>query len=176
MADLKVFTQETIPDAAFPVEDSVVSESEVSTPSAKTYTATEIKEQSLPTPRVAVELISTQLNTQTRKIQGSFEFTPGGAIQVGKYEPGVSGDVKISPNGMVARDMSGNTTFALDGDTGNATFAGTVQAGTLISGAIISGIIIVGDNNVIMDGANKRILVNDGIYDRVLLGYQAGGF
>ena len=36
--------------------------------------------------------------------------------------------------------------------------------------------IIVGDNNVTIDGANKRILINDGTNDRVLIGYDSGGF
>jgi len=35
---------------------------------------------------------------------------------------------------------------------------------------------IGGDTNVIIDGANRRILISDGTNDRVLIGYQAGGF
>lgn len=171
MADIKTYTQEVIPDVAFPVEDSVISEKETSGGTAQVVKPTEITEQSMPTPRVAVELISTQLNTRTTKILAEFGFTPSGAIQIGKYENGVSGDIRISPNGILGRDLSGNTTFAIDGDTGNATFAGTLQAGT-----VISGLIIVGDNNVVIDGSNKRILVNDGVNDRVLLGFQLNGF
>jgi hypothetical protein len=34
----------------------------------------------------------------------------------------------------------------------------------------------VGGNNVIIDGGNRRIVINDGVHDRVLLGYQSGGF
>lgn len=40
----------------------------------------------------------------------------------------------------------------------------------------LSGDIIVGNGNVKIDGANKRIIINDGTYDRILIGYQAGGF
>lgn len=27
-----------------------------------------------------------------------------------------------------------------------------------------------------LDGTNQRIVINDGTYDRVIIGYQAGGF
>ena len=35
---------------------------------------------------------------------------------------------------------------------------------------------IGGDDNVLIDGANKRIIINDGTDDRVLIGYASGGF
>lgn len=44
------------------------------------------------------------------------------------------------------------------------------------SSQTLSGDIQVGGANVKIDGANGRILINDGSYDRVLLGYQSGGF
>ena len=34
----------------------------------------------------------------------------------------------------------------------------------------------VGGSNVIIDGANRRITINDGANDRVLIGFQEGGF
>ena len=94
-----------------------------------------------------------------------------GALQIGKYESGVSGDLRISPNGIVARNSSGMTTFALDGDTGSAVFMGEIQAG-----AIITGLVSVGNNNVVIDGENQRMIVNDGQTDRILIGFQSGGF
>lgn len=36
--------------------------------------------------------------------------------------------------------------------------------------------ITVGITNIKIDGTNKRIIVNDGTYDRILIGYQASGF
>jgi len=45
----------------------------------------------------------------------------------------VSGDLRISPNGITARDSAGLTTFSIDGTTGNAVFKGTVQAGSFIT-------------------------------------------
>ncbi len=45
---------------------------------------------------------------------------------------------------------------------------------------LLAGTIVVtfnvGAANITLDGANKRIVVNDGTNDRVLIGYQAGGF
>jgi len=46
--------------------------------------------------------------------------------------------------------------------------AGTTQA--------LTGDINLNDANIKIDGANKRILINDGSDDRILIGYQSGGF
>lgn len=46
--------------------------------------------------------------------------------------------------------------------------AGTTQA--------LTGDINLNDANVKIDGANKRIIINDGSDDRILIGYQSGGF
>lgn len=40
----------------------------------------------------------------------------------------------------------------------------------------LTGDIQVGAGNVKIDGANKRILINDGSFDRILIGFQSGGF
>ena len=42
--------------------------------------------------------------------------------------------------------------------------------------ATITGVFTVGASNVVIDGANKRILVNDGTNDRILIGFSSGGF
>jgi len=34
----------------------------------------------------------------------------------------------------------------------------------------------VGSANIIIDGENTRIVINDGTHDRILIGYQADGF
>jgi hypothetical protein len=155
MTDEKVYTPAVIDDNPFPNGELVDLGTTQST-SNQTYGAQKITDQSFPTKRIAVELIGTALNTQSRKILAEFEFTKSGALQIGLYESGVSGDVKISPNGIVARDSSGITTFTLDGDTGSATFKGTVQAGTLISGAVA-----VGDGDILIDGETKRMIFYD---------------
>jgi len=168
--DNKVYTPEVIEDAPFPQETVVPFDSSQSSAN-QVHKPTTTKEQAFPIKRVAVELISTVLNTKSRKILQEFQFTKSGAIQIGEYENGVSGDLRISPNGITARNISGITTFVIDGDTGDAVFAGEIRAG-----AAIVGRVVVGNNNIIIDGENKTIIVNDGTYDRVLIGYQAGGF
>lgn len=99
------------------------------------YPAT-TSQKPLPTGNVAHQVIGRNLNTQSRLILGSFSFGRLGAIQIGSYQPGVSGDIKVSPNGVVARNSSGTTTFTLDGTTGSATFLGTIAAGSVIAATI----------------------------------------
>jgi len=118
-----------------------------------------------PIKRVAVALLSTSLNTQSKKILGSYTFGVMGAISIGTYEDGVSGSISISPDGITGINESGTTTFSIDGTTGDATFLGTIQASSVIAGAVN-----VGNNSLILDGANKRIIVNDGDDDRVVIG------
>ena len=170
MAEEKVYTPATIEDQPLPQEGEEVSfGSSASDKGVETQKT--IPNKTIPRKRVAVELIGTALNTKSRKILAEFQFTPSGALQIGTYENGVSGDIRISPGGIVARNISGITTFTLDGDTGDAIFAGELR-----SGSVITGQIIVGDNHIIIDGENKRIIINDGTTDRVLIGFLENGF
>jgi len=52
---------------------------------------------------------------------------------------------------------------------------GSMAAGKLLTGTLTVAV-DVGEGNVKIDGANKRILINDGTDDRILMGYQSGGF
>jgi len=62
-----------------------------------------------------------------------------------------------------------NITGSITITGGNAlTKGGTSQA--------LTGDINLNDANIKIDGANKRIIINDGTNDRILIGYQAGGF
>ncbi len=154
--DEKVYTPEVIEESPFPQEEGVVSIQESQSKSGDIYGPQTIKEKTPPTKRIAVELIGKSLNTKSRKILAEFQFTQSGALQVGKYENGVSGDIRVSPDGIVARNKAGLTTFLLDGDAGDALFAGTIQAGTLISGAVA-----VGDGDILIDGETKRMIFYD---------------
>lgn len=122
-------------------------------------------DKSFPEKDVARETIGSALNTKTKKILGDFSFGQVGAISIGVYENGVSGDIRITPNGITARNINGTTTFSIDGSDGSAVFLGTITAGAIISGAVV-----VGDSTIILDGANKRIVVNDGSDDRIVIG------
>ena len=168
--DLTVYGPETISDVNLPTENTAVS-APTDPSTASSSAPTSVAVNPIPTPRIAVDVISQVLNTKTLKIIKQFTFTPSGAIQIGDYTQGVSGDIRISPAGIVARNLAGNQTFALDGDTGDAVFAGQLQ-----TGSIVTGLMVVGDNGLILDGQGRNIIVNDGTNDRVLIGFQQGGY
>lgn len=169
MNDNKLFYPETIQEEPFPVSEASVSDNVSQSSSSDEYGNKEIKATGFPQRRIAYEVISSVLNTRSKKILGEFEFTQSGALQIGEYVNGESGDVRISPNGIVARNNAGTTTFALDGTTGNAVFRGEIQAG-----AVIAGEVVVGNNRVIIsvdENGQPSIIINDGTNDRVLLGF-----
>lgn len=58
------------------------------------------------------------INTATSTIVTPFTFDTLGAIQIGTYVNTSSGDVKISPAWILARDKTGATSFFLNGATG----------------------------------------------------------
>ena len=164
MADEKVYTPQVVEDTAFPQEeagDILVSQSK----SGGNYSPQTTKDQSFPTKRIAVEVIGSALNTKSRKIMGEFEFTESGAIKVGKYVNGVSGELSLTPNGITAKDTSGITTFAIDGETGSAVFKGTIQAETVIGGAVA-----VGDGDILIDGATKRMIFYENDLPTIVIG------
>lgn len=127
MAKEKVFTPDVIQDQPFP-KDVEESQSVSQSTAHQTYSPRSIKDTAFPQKVIARELIGVSLNTKSRKILAEFEFEEKGALQIGKFVEDKSGDLKISPNGIVARNKDGDTTFALDGETGDAVFKGTIQA------------------------------------------------
>jgi hypothetical protein len=156
----KVYYPETI--LSTPIPETTTEETTASgVPSSATVSSPVSVAVQFPPRKVARELLSSALNTRSKKILGDFSFGVLGAISIGEYEFGVSGDVRITPNGITARNVNGDTTFSLDGTTGDAVFAGTVQAGSILSGDIdITG----------------TLIINDGTNDIILIGYQDGGF
>ena len=170
MTEETAYRPQEIPDQPFPQEGLPPTVSQASAGEG-VYTPEVVKDKEFPVKRVAVELLSSALNTRSKRIIQEFQFTESGAIQVGKYQAGVTGDVRISPVGIVARDSAGNLTLVLDGETGDAVFRGEIRSGSLVSGKVT-----VGNNSVIIDGKSQTIIVNDGTTDRVLIGKQVGGF
>jgi hypothetical protein len=155
MADEKVYTPEIIEDNPFPNEESqsvIVQESS----SKGNYTPATTKPTSFPTRKIAVELIGQALNTRSKKILQEFELQQSGGFKIGDYQSGESGDIRITPNGLTARNKAGLNTFVIDGDTGDAVFAGSIQ-----SGALVTGILDVGDNSIVIDGVAKRMVFYD---------------
>ena len=119
------------------------------------YTPTTTKEKTFPKKRSAVELLSTALNTKSRKILQEFELQQSGGLQIGNFEDGVSGDVRLTPNGITGRDNAGITRFGIDTD-GNAIFAGEIRAGSTIV-----------NDNIITEGASsgngRTVYYNNGL-------------
>ncbi len=74
------------------------------------------------------DLINDRLDTDAKNILDEFTFGASGAIQIGTYVNGVSGDIRLSPNGIVSRNKTGANTIAIDGTTGDITIVGTVTA------------------------------------------------
>lgn len=183
MDDNKVYTPEVIADEPFPQEDTLpITVVDGGNKTTETYSQSTIQDQPLPVPRIANEVFSASLNTKTRKILGKFNFTPSGAIQIGDYKEGENGDISISPIGILARNVYGNTTFSLDGETGDVYFLGTVRAGSIISESAIQGgsininNVFTVDNLGNMMATKATIIINDGTNDRILIGKQVGGF
>lgn len=174
--NLKIYTNEVIQEEPLPQSMAGAYDSTPITQSSanQTFSNQKIQEQAIPAPKFANEVIGQAINTKSRKIIQQFEFTKYGALQVGEYKNGSSGDIRISPNGIVARNISGENTVAIDGDTGDALFKGTVRASTLESNNVLTGLIDVGTttNNsyVRLDGANNRIIVHDGTVPRIVIG------
>lgn len=155
MDDIKVYKPIETQDTPFPDQVSSTQDTTQTTANG-VYSPQVTKANPMPAKRIAQEVISKSLNTSTRKILSEFTFTPSGALQIGNYEDGQAGDIRISPGGIVARNRSGESTFTLDGDTGDATFKGTIQAGAVVAGAVQ-----VGDEKILIDGDTQRIIFYD---------------
>lgn len=153
--DDKVYTPEVVQANPFPNEVA----SPITQPSqgsGDTLTPTTTKEKSFPKKRTAVELLSTAMNTKSRKILQEFALQQSGGFQVGNFQEGLSGDIKITPSGITARDIAGITTFALDGTDGSAIFAGQVRAGsTIVSDTIVT--------EQASSGNGRTVYYNDGV-------------
>ena len=161
--DEKIYSPEVIPDTPFPVQDNAGAVTEVQQVSAnQVYSPATIPDVPFRLLNVSDEVISTQFNTKTKKIIGAFTFTPTGSIQIGDYQEGEAGDIRISPGGIIARDVFGNVTVAIDGDTGDAIFRGTLDAGTLIGG----------DDTVVVDHGSTggRIVLYNGGIPSIIIG------
>jgi len=92
-----------------------------------------------PNTLISYDTINHNINTKTSKILSNFTFGQSGALQIGNYESGVTGDLRLTPNGITARNSSNQTTFSIDGTTGDAIFRGTISAGSLVIGYIATG-------------------------------------
>lgn len=166
MADAtEVYYPQQISDNPIPTNDSILipAQNIGTSPTGKTVnTTSSVHNNPIPQRVVAHETISNVFDTVTKKIKGVFEFTKLGALKIGEYVNGVSGEIDITPNGITAKNVNGDTTFSLDGTTGDGTFLGTLQAGTLLGG----------DNKAVIDddgSGNGRIVLYDSSNNPVIL-------
>lgn len=165
MSTEKALTPTTTPDITFPIVlDTPSYSSAVKANKDGIITPKATPDTSFPQRIVSDELISTSLDTQSRRIKGAFEFGKVGAIQIGNFEVGVSGDIRISPVGITGRNIDGDITFAIDATTGDATFRGTVAAGSLISGDLVLGGVGNGDGTMtIKDASGHSIIIGNNL-------------
>ena len=120
--------------------------------------------KSFPPASIARTVIADSFDTQSRRILSDYTFGEYGSISIGKFEPGVSGDIKISPAGIVTRNKTGETTITLDATTGDGTFKGTLASGSLITGNFFA---------VLEIGSRRGIFINDGTYDVIFMGIES---
>jgi len=90
------------------------------------------------------------ISTADGTILGEFTFGNSGAIQIGTYESGVTGDIRISPTGILGRDKTGATTFSINGTTGVAVLNGLVVGTNVDIGTAVDsiGVTTIIDNTV----------------------------
>lgn len=129
----KVYTPEVIQETPFPGDlASFIQDSVSSNITGGNYKPATTNQKKFPTKRIATELLSAALNTRSKRILDEFELQDSGGFKIGNFKEGISGDLRFTPNGLTARNKSGLTTFAVDGQTGDAVFKGTVQAADFI--------------------------------------------
>lgn len=169
----KVYSPEIIEETPFPGQDPIVTVQSESPATGGTYSPTTTNEKKPPRQKIATELLSTALNTRSKNILQEFSLVESGGFKIGNYKEGVSGEISITPNGIITKDKNGVTTIAIYGEDGSGVFKGTIQAGSFVSGTLYLG---SQAGNVFIDGENQQIIVNDGFNDRILIGFQENGF
>jgi len=83
------------------------------------------------------------------------------------YDQYLSSALGYDPNYITSSDFNSNI------QDGSIT---TVKVADISAGKIRTGVLESTDGKTYFDLDNKRLIVNDGTNDRVLLGYQSGGF
>jgi hypothetical protein len=114
-----------------------------------------------------INLINSNLNTQTKLILGEFQFQGSGALKIATDD---NNGVWISPTGILGK-KAGATTFAID-NGGNATFGGTLVAASgtfgMITAGTFTGVTIqtaTSGRRMKIDGSNNKLqwLNNDSV-------------
>lgn len=155
MDNIKVYEPEAIEDAPFPLQEEGYYDVSQKT-SNETYSTQNINDNAFPTKRIAIELLSTVLNTKSKKILQEFELVDQGGMRIGKYQNGISGEVIITPAGIIAKDTTGEETIAVDAETGDVAIKGQLRAGsTIVANTIV--------NEQASNGQGRTVYYNDGL-------------
>jgi hypothetical protein len=150
MAEVKIIQPPVIEVTPLQTATSDMYVNEVSSPSTSKSVndAPTLNYRSLPRPEHAKEVISNKLDTLIGKIKQTLEFTHYGALKIGKFIEGETGEITITGDGITATDIKGRPTFGLNGQNGDAYFSGELAAKSIITGRIDigrDGYIIGGD-------------------------------
>lgn len=131
MDEVKIYEPAEIEQTPFP-QDQVENPTESSgKQSSGLFSPKTSNQTNFPLKRVSHELISQALNTRSKKVRGQFQLTESGGFRIGNYEPGVSGEMVLTPAGQTAKNMAGQVTFAIDAETGDVIFLGEIRGGTI---------------------------------------------
>jgi hypothetical protein len=146
--DNKNYEPEVVPEVPFPSEIVEPISQNSSSSAGGNYTPPVSNGKAFPIKKIAQELLSTSLNTRSRKILQQFDLQQSGGFQIGNFQEGINGDVRITPNGLTGRNIAGLVTFALDTD-GNLVLVGELRSGSTVTGSVIieeGGYILLGDD------------------------------
>jgi hypothetical protein len=165
--DNKVYEQEVIVETPFPSETGIPGFAPTVANAVGTYTPTTTKEKTIPKKKLALELLSTALNTRSKKILQEFDLADSGGLKIGNFKEGLSGDLRITPNGLTARDIAGLTTFAIDGLTGSAVFRGEIRAADFVISDENGLISLNNFNSGYIDNSNVLTITPGGVYVEV---------
>lgn len=131
MADEKVYYPVEIPDTVLPMQNGLDLLNSNGSSAGGIYTSPIVNDSPIPRKIVSHETIGASLNTKSAKIRKEYSFIEQGAILIGKYAAGVSGEIALTPNGIIAKNKGGEETVAIDGDTGDITVRGKIKAGDI---------------------------------------------
>lgn len=105
-------------------------------------------------------------------IEGGSTVPPQAVSGIGKvFTPKTEVNKKF-PEKDATQSVLMGTAYDVSSIPGNVSINGR----NLIAGSISVGNLGGGKIGVNIDGRNKRIIINDGITDRILIGYQRNGF
>ena len=126
------------------------------------------------------------LRSNIKRLTDAEGFVQGG---LGEVDPVTMQSGRTIAGWVIGEDKLYNKNITIDAKIGRITVGGasgiiiddstkkiTIGGSTGIDIDAATKKITVGASNIVIDAANKYILINDGTNDRVLLGYDAGGF